>query len=44
MEILSRDLMVTPEELLFELKLRHEDSLKSDVKSNALPLGSPFQK
>ena len=35
LKLLSRDQMVTSEELLFELKLRQEDSLDSDLQYNA---------
>ena len=35
LKLLSRDQMVTSEEPLFELKLRQEDSLDSDVQYNA---------
>ena len=35
LKLLSRDQMVTLEEPLFELKLRQEDSLNSDVQYNA---------
>ena len=36
LKLLSQDQMVTSEEPLFELKLRQEDSLDSDVQYNAL--------
>ena len=35
LKLLSRDQMVRSEEPLFELKLRQEDSLDSDVQYNA---------
>ena len=44
LKLLSRDQMVTSEEALFELNLRQEDSLNSNIQYNALPLRSPFQK